>query len=1002
MSSKKHTIRNKILLGAGVAATYYAMQKVAEKHCEASDIDKNNPYLNGMDENDSIRENGSVYETKVKPVLDQVLSFAGLTVLSPLYAGIAAAIYIDDPGPVFFTQKRVGKDKKFFALHKFRSMRMDTPHDIPTHQLNNPDQYITRVGRVLRKTSLDELPQLWDIFRGHMSIIGPRPALFNQNDLVAERDSCHANDIMPGLTGLAQIKGRDELEIPAKAALDGEYAAILRRGGKDALFQDIRCFVGTIRSVLKHEGVVEGGTGQLYKNLDFNDQINENTAGFDDYGCYKSFHIDKSLSKKVLITGAGSYIGESFADYAAMHYPNLSIDTVDMVDGTWRARDIFGYDTVVHMAGIAHSDVGRADEEIKKKYYDINTKLAIETAQKAKKSGVSQFVFMSSMIVYGDSDPYGKTKVIDEHTLPSPANFYGDSKWQADQAVRKLGDDRFHVAVLRPPMIYGRGSKGNYPLLAKLARILPVFPDVDNQRSMLYIDNFCEFLCLLVLSGERGIYFPQNAEYGKTSDIVKIINEIADRKIKVTKLLNPIVKVASYIPGKVSRLVNKSFGNNVYKQYLSIYDGLDYQIHSFKNSIAFTEDRNDNHNRELKLYKKHVLIISQYFYPEQFRINDICIELVRRGYKVTVITGIPNYPEGKFYSGYSMCNKHEEIWNGIHIIRLPIIPRKQGAVMLSLNYISFVISGFFWSHFSKIDADTVFIYEVSPMTQALVGVWYAKGKKIPCNLYVTDLWPDNVEIITGIHNKVFLGIIGKMVDYIYKRCDHIFTSSKSFIPKINKQGVSKRRLIFWPQYAEDFYKKVGKKPEEGEIPQDGILNLTFAGNIGEAQGLDVLVKAAGELKKNDVIVRFNIIGNGRYEDKLKESIRKSMVQKYFNFIPRKPAKEIPKYLALSDAALITLSKSDVFAMTIPAKTQSCMACGIPIFAAADGEVQQIVREAQCGYYSDAGDGKGLALNIMRFAHQNPEERKEMSDNAIKYYSAHFDKRKLINQLERYL
>lgn len=622
MSSKKHTIRNKILFGAGLTALYCTMKTVAKQRSEKPDIDKNNPYLkngenfHGEDLPDrdgqlpggsrSACKHSAVYETRIKPVLDQVLSFAGLAVLSPLYAGIAAAIYIDDPGPVFFTQTRVGKNKKFFALHKFRSMRMDTPHDIPTHQLENPDQYITKVGRVLRKTSLDELPQLWDIFRGRMSIIGPRPALFNQGDLVEERDKYSANDVMPGLTGLAQIKGRDELEIPAKAALDGEYAAILKRGGKDALLQDMGCFIGTIGSVLKHDGVVEGGTGQMHQAemvSGFSKSaitgkaikpVNKDDAGFEDYGCYKTFHIDSHLPKRVLITGAGSYIGESFANYAAAHYPNLNIDTMDMVDGLWRSSDFSCYDTVFHVAGIAHADVGKADEATKKKYYDINTNLAIETAQKARESGVSQFIFMSSMIVYGDSAPYGKEKVIDEHTIPSPDNFYGDSKWQADRGVRKLGDDRFHVAVLRPPMIYGSGSKGNYPILAKLAKHLPVFPDVENQRSMLYIDNLCEFLCLLILSGESGVYFPQNQEYSNTSELVRMIASAGAKKIHTMKALNPLVMFASHIPGKIGDLTDKAFGNRVYSHRLSQYNGLSYQVSDLKTSVAFTEGKDDD------------------------------------------------------------------------------------------------------------------------------------------------------------------------------------------------------------------------------------------------------------------------------------------------------------------------------------------------------------------------------------------------------------------------
>ncbi len=201
------------------------------------------------------------YEKKVKRAIDVVLSFCGLVILSPVYMLIALAIVIDDPGPVLFTQKRMGQNKKYFKLHKFRSMKMATPHDVPTHMLDNPDQYITKVGKFLRAHSLDELPQIWDIFIGNMSVIGPRPGLWNQDVLTAERDKYNANDVKPGLTGWAQINGRDELEISEKAKLDGEYVQ------KIGLWMDVKCFLGSIGVFAHDDSVVEGGTGEKEKNV---------------------------------------------------------------------------------------------------------------------------------------------------------------------------------------------------------------------------------------------------------------------------------------------------------------------------------------------------------------------------------------------------------------------------------------------------------------------------------------------------------------------------------------------------------------------------------------------------------------------------------------------------------------------------------------------------------------------------------------------------------------
>lgn len=204
-----------------------------------------------------------MYRRCFKRFFDILLSSAAIIILLPAMVILALIIKIDSPGPIMFKQKRVGKNKEFFNILKFRTMRIDTPRDMPTHLLENPEQWITRIGKFLRKTSLDELPQIFNIFVGHMSVIGPRPALWNQDDLIAERDLYGANDIRPGLTGWAQINGRDELEIPVKAKLDGEYTKALNEGQFKGVAMDIKCFFGTIKSVVKSDGVVEGGTGEI-------------------------------------------------------------------------------------------------------------------------------------------------------------------------------------------------------------------------------------------------------------------------------------------------------------------------------------------------------------------------------------------------------------------------------------------------------------------------------------------------------------------------------------------------------------------------------------------------------------------------------------------------------------------------------------------------------------------------------------------------------------------
>jgi Glycosyltransferase len=398
--------------------------------------------------------------------------------------------------------------------------------------------------------------------------------------------------------------------------------------------------------------------------------------------------------------------------------------------------------------------------------------------------------------------------------------------------------------------------------------------------------------------------------------------------------------------------------------------------------------------------KKHILVIAQYFYPEQFRINDICTEWIKRDYKVTVITGIPNYPKGRYFNGYGLFKKRKEIYNGIEIIRIPLIPRGCNSIMLALNYLSFVISGLFWSLFTKIKAEVVFIYEVSPMTQALPGVWYANRRKIPCYLYVTDLWPENVEILSGIKNKNILNLIGTMVDYIYKRCNRIFTSSENFIKAINNRGIPIDKIEFWPQYAEDFYTPLKReKVSVPEVCQDDVFNIIFAGNIGVSQGLDILPKTAKKLKEKNIKIRFNIVGDGRFKETLINLVNDYGVADMFNFIMKQPATRIPEFMAVCDAALICLSRSKAFSITLPAKTQSCLACGIPIIVSADGEIQNVIDEAKAGVCSDAGNADMLAMKIIELKSKSKDELTQMAQNAYEYSKFNFNKDNLLNRMD---
>ena len=283
--------------------------------------------------------------------------------------------------------------------------------------------------------------------------------------------------------------------------------------------------------------------------------------------------------KNILITGKNSYLGTSLENWLIREPDKYKVDTVNMKGKAWREKSFFEYDVIFHVAGIAHVS---ADSKMKTLYYKVNRDLTIATAKKAKAEGVRQFIFMSSIIVYGDSS--SSKRVIHRSTVPTPSNFYGKSKLQAEEGLRRLESDDFKIVILRPPMIYGKGSKGNYPRLAKMAKKVPIFPDINNERSMLHIDNFCDFVKIMIDYEETGIYFPQNAEYMNTSELVKTIALFHEKKIWMTKVFNPVLRLMFGIG-----IVNKVFGNLVYAKSMSDYDKANYRIRDFRESIELTE-----------------------------------------------------------------------------------------------------------------------------------------------------------------------------------------------------------------------------------------------------------------------------------------------------------------------------------------------------------------------------------------------------------------------------
>ena len=397
-----------------------------------------------------------------------------------------------------------------------------------------------------------------------------------------------------------------------------------------------------------------------------------------------------------------------------------------------------------------------------------------------------------------------------------------------------------------------------------------------------------------------------------------------------------------------------------------------------------------------------ILVVTQYFYPESFRINDLSKELAIQGHTVTVLTGLPNYPEGKIYEGYRHRQRRKETWQGINIIRIPIISRMQNKIGLILNYFSFFINGCLWARFTKKQAyDLIYVFEVSPITVALPAITYKKRIHKPLIMNVQDLWPENVEAIMGVTNKAIIGILNKLVDYIYRNCTLILTSSKCFVDNITSRGHSADIVKFWPQYCDAPSKledKALQQQVEDEMPEG--FNLVFTGNIGEAQGLDIILKAAQKTKAYPKI-NWILIGDGRARQRLEDEAKKQQLENLF-FLGRKPEKAIPYYLNKADCALLILSSNKVFDMTLPAKLQTYMACGKPILGSVNGEAAELIRESQSGLCCPAGDNNALAKAAIQLFHEDAGMIATMTQNSKNYYIKNFKKEKVLKELFNYI
>jgi len=395
-----------------------------------------------------------------------------------------------------------------------------------------------------------------------------------------------------------------------------------------------------------------------------------------------------------------------------------------------------------------------------------------------------------------------------------------------------------------------------------------------------------------------------------------------------------------------------------------------------------------------------ILVVSQYFWPENFRINDLCDALIERGYEVTVYTGLPNYPEGSFSKGYSLWGPYRESRGKINIIRCPLIPRGESkSLRLALNYFSFFFLASLLAPFLvRGKFDRIFVYEPSPITVAIPGIVLKYLKRAPLFFWVTDLWPESLEATGVVKNKKILDSVASLVRIFYRHSDKILVTSKGFIPRVKKLGGSDSQIIYFPQWAEAlFQRRPMDNFHDPLIPQSGF-KIMFAGNIGSSQDFETIVKAASLLKDHRNIF-FLILGDGLMRKWSEEEVEKLGLKSNFIFLGKKPVDLMPEYYSKADVMLMSLTNTDLFSITVPSKLQSYLASKKPILASMNGEGADIVRDSYSGMTSEAGNPKMLAETILKMSQLPQDELCLMGENSLKCYQEQFEREKLISLLE---
>ncbi len=398
-----------------------------------------------------------------------------------------------------------------------------------------------------------------------------------------------------------------------------------------------------------------------------------------------------------------------------------------------------------------------------------------------------------------------------------------------------------------------------------------------------------------------------------------------------------------------------------------------------------------------------ILVVSQYFWPENFRINDLVKEWGQRGHQVTVLTGIPNYPAGKVFDAYIDQPSSYEQYESAKVVRVPMLPRGIGGFRLMMNYLSFVLGGSIWGawRLRGIQPDVIFVFEPSPVTVGLPAVWLSKIKNVPVVFWTLDLWPETLAAIGVVRSPKVLAWVGCMVSFIYNRCTLVLGQSRGFLDSIAKYCNDKSKIRYFPSWAEDVFtdKNVKPAPEVPEIVE--VFTVVFAGNIGEAQDMPAVLDAAEQLKSNDW-VRWVIVGDGRKSDWLQSEVLRRGLSKQVLLPGRFSVERMPSFYAHANALLVSLKQDPVFSMTIPGKVQSYLMAGIPVLGMLDGEGAAVIRDAQAGLTCGAGDSAGLANAVLALVAMTAEDRRQLGLNGRKYAEQEFGRAELMDRLDALL